>query len=301
MDDLEEIWGPRGRATVDPGSVRAAGPPAGEVPAAVGDIPAARAPLAPPAAPPLPPPPRSQLGVAAIPGEIVPAGVSTARPPHLVAIVVGTVAVVVAIVALALATRPSERPAPRVTAGSTATTIVSAAADLLGRNKVTTPTEATTTSGETTASTAPPAPATTPTTATPTPAPAAPSRTTPASAADLPPLVLAEDAARQFIDILHRRDCDGLWSMLSRGTQAFLTGSTEPGEPSGRDALCDGLRSEESIPPMQVHGPAEWRGAGAVVPLESEGDVEDLAFVAEDGRWVIDLFGDLGEESSEES
>lgn len=258
MDDLEEIWGPRGRATVDPGSVR----------------PAAS----------LPPPPRSQPAFAAAgPGEVVPAGAPTARPPHLPAIVAGTVAAVLVLVAVVVAARPSERPAPPVTAAATATTIVSAAADLLGRSQTKATTDATTTSVETPATTA------TPTTAV--------TRTAPASTAGLPPLAQAEDAAQQFIVILHRRDCDALWSTLSRGTQAFLTGSAEPGEPSGRDALCDGLRSGEAIPPMRVHGPAEWRGAGAVVALESEGEVEELAFVAEDGRWLIDLFGDFDEES----
>lgn len=230
------------------------------------------------------------------PAEIVPAATSTAPRPHLVAAVAGAVAVVVVLVALVAATRPSERPATIATASSPATTIVSAAADLLGRSKATTPAEATTTSIEAPSSTAPPAPAA-PSTTPPATASTVPSRTAPASTAGLPPLAQAEDAARQFIDILHRRDCDGLWSMLSRGTQAFLTGSTEPGEPSGRDALCDGLRTEETIPPMRVHGPAEWRGAGAAVPLESEGEVEELDFVGEDGRWVIDLVGDFNAES----
>lgn len=51
------------------------------------------------------------------------------------------------------------------------------------------------------------------------------------------------------------------------------------------------------MPTMRVHGPAEARGDRAVVPLESEGEVEPLMFVAEDGRWVIDLFGDFAEAS----
>jgi hypothetical protein len=288
VDDLEEIWGPRGRATVDPGSVRAVPrpDPAGAA------VPAPLSP-APPLLPPAPWSPAAPIDA----GEFVPAGASTSQPRPVAAIAAGAVALVVVVVAVVLASRPSDRPAPIVAGGgSTATTIVSAAADLLGRSTTTVPSEVTTTSVGLLSSTTPAAPTTVvaiPTTA----AAATPSRPAPASTAGLPPLAQAEDAARQFIDILHRRDCDGLWSMLSRGTQAFLTGSAEPGEASGRDALCDGLRTEETIPPMRVHGPAEWRGAGAAVPLESEGEVEELAFVAEDGRWVIDLFGDFNEES----
>lgn len=264
MDDLEEVWGPRGRATVDPGSVRPVAPTAQIVPAAFPS-----------------------------PGS---------RPQPVVWIGAGAAALVAAVLVIALLARSSsEPPAPVVATGSTATTIVSAAADLLGRSRTTASTDATATTAvsDPAVVTAPPSSAVEPPAPTvPRVAPTPPRTTTaPVSSADRPPLALAEETARHFIDVVSRRDCDGLWNLLSRGTQSFLTGSAEPGEPSGREALCDGLRSEETIPPMRVHGPAVAQGDRAAVPLESEGEVEDLHFVAEDGRWVIDLFGDFAEES----
>lgn len=304
MDDLEEVWGPRGRATVDPGSIRPvapARPAAGEPPVT----------SAPPLVPPVPRVPAVPAvppvaGSASAPvGEIVPVSTTSSgsRPQPLVWIAAGAAALVAAVLVLALVARSAtEPPAPVVATGSTATTIVSAAADLLGRSRTTAvPTDATTSTAapDSTVVSAPAAPSTVPPASTvPTVTPATPAPTTAApSSAGLPPLALAEDTARRFIDVVSRRDCDGLWNLLSRGTQSFLTGSAEPGEPSGRDALCEGLRSEETIPPMRVHGPAVAQGDRAAVPLESEGAVEDLHFVAEDGRWVIDLFGDFAEES----
>lgn len=298
MDDLEEVWGPRGRATLDPTSVR----PIVTAPVA----PAGTSPLT--GESPLPPgPPRPTASLVlngpGPDGAILPASTSGARLPHLVWIAAGGVAVVVAVLVLALAARSSDRPAPVATnAGATATTIVSAAADLLGRGGSTTTEPAASTRAPATSTAAPstaPQPTAPPATAPPATAPSRfPAVTPPPSgSAETPPLAHAERAAQQFIDVLARRDCDGLWAMLSRETQAFLESSTEPGARNGRDELCDGLREEETIPPMRVHGPAEARGDRAVVPLESEGEVENLTFVAEDGRWLIDLFGEFAEES----
>ena len=302
MDDLEEVWGPRGRATVDPGSIR----PVAPARAAPDEPPVTSAPPpVPPVVPRVPSVP-PVVGSASAPiGEIVPVSTTSSgsRPQPLVWIGAGAAALVAAVLVIALVARSaSESPAPVVATGSPATTIGSAAADLLGRSRTTTgPADATATTAapDSTVVSAPTAPSVAPPASTVpqvTPAPPAPT-TTPASSADRPPLALAEEAARRFIDVVSRRDCDGLWNLLSRGTQSFLTGSDEPGEPSGRDALCEGLRSEETIPPMRVHGPAVAQGDRAAVPLESEGEFEDLHFVAEDGRWVIDLFGDFAEES----
>lgn len=276
MDDLEEVWGPRGRATLDPGSIRPV------VPSPLVARPAA-----------MPPPALAATDPASI-GEITATSSTPAepRPQPILWVGAGVFALIAAVVVVALVARSgSEPPAPVVATGSTATTIVSAAADLLGRSTTRPPAEATAPAGDAASTPAAPASTTPVSTAPPTPAGAGP-----ASVTGVPPLVEAENAARHFIEVLVRRDCDGLWALLSRGTQAFLVGSAEPGEPSGRDARCEGLRSEE-IPAMRVHGPAVAEGNRAAVPLESEGAVEDLHFVAEDGRWAIDLFGDFGDES----
>lgn len=297
MDDLEEVWGPRGRATVDPGSIRpvAPAPPSAPMPPAA----SGRS-----VAPGLP----SVVGSIAAPiGEIVPAATTSpgSRPQPVAWIGAGATALVAAVLVIAMVARSSEPPAPVVATGSTATTIVSAAADLLGRSRTATASTdgtgatATTAAPDSAVVTAPPSssvPPPPPTVGGVTPTSPRPT-TAPVSSADRPPLALAEETARHFIEVVSRRDCDGLWNLLSRGTQSFLTGSAEPGEPSGREALCEGLRSEETIPPMRVHGPAVAQGDRAAVPLESEGEVEELHFVAEDGRWVIDLFGDFAEES----
>lgn len=104
--------------------------------------------------------------------------------------------------------------------------------------------------------------------------------------------------AQRFIDVIHQRDCEALWSLLGRTTQAFLLSRDGSEGADGRTLLCDGLRSEPELPPIAVRGPAVARADGAaVVSLEWQGELEDLVLVAEEGRWVIDLFGETAESS----
>ena len=114
-------------------------------------------------------------------------------------------------------------------------------------------------------------------TATPTPAPAPP------IAIDDPRLRQAEQAARDFVAAMTKRDCNALFSLLSARTLRFFQGE------ESKDSFCASLR-EEAIPTITVHLPARPYGRdGAVLTLEADGDEEDLVLVVENGRWVVDL------------
>ena len=103
-------------------------------------------------------------------------------------------------------------------------------------------------------------------------------------------MIDAQRAAERFIGAMQGRDCAGLWSLLSAGTRRVL----EEAGGDGRAQLCEAMATE-AIPPMSVRGPARPDGSGgAEILIESDGDVETLALVVEEGRWVVDLLASMG-------
>lgn len=102
-------------------------------------------------------------------------------------------------------------------------------------------------------------------------------------------LAAAVRAAEQFVAAALARDCNAVLDLMSANTLAWLDTEAHDGR-SGRDDLCEGLATEE-IPPMKVLEPARAVPGGAIVDLESDGDVEPLMLVLESGSWKVDLLG----------
>lgn len=127
-----------------------------------------------------------------------------------------------------------------------------------------------------------------------------PPRTTttvaPTLSPDDPRLRGAEEAAQQFVDAMMRRDCEGVWSLLSTRTIEFFEemGGEEEGE-SSKDSFCSSLQ-EEDIPVIRIVPPARPYGKdGALVTLEADGEpeTEDLPMLLEGDRWTADLVADF--------
>lgn len=275
MDDLKAVWGPDGLATTDPQSIRTSDPGPFVERETNGDAPssgASRAPI-------------SDVGGYAV-GNLHRSSPARRQRRLSLAATVGAAAALMIVLVASASVFGTRRPSGVGAGGgaaeaasdrwATATTIVSAAANLLpgGEDGPGGGSEGSAGSS-TTVTTEPPASA----------AASAARRST--------DLAGAEHRARQFVEAIERRDCDGLWSHLSSRTRTLLSASNEPGDPSGRELLCQGLDTEE-VPAMFVRGPARtWGNGGAIVTLESEGEVEDLYLVFEDGAWFVDLLGSM--------
>ena len=191
MDDLEAVWGPNGRATTDPASVR----PVPSQPAPTPSIEPNRSP---------------ERFERAVPAATSVQSIGRGRRDGVLAgVAAGSVGLVV-VGALLLGGGSGKPPVAAAPARlTTATTIVSAAADLLGRGTTTTLPPAPSTTAWLVTTTAPPTTTTVP--------PPLPARS----------VAGAERAAQAFADAMNRRDCEGLVALFSASTRDLLGDTDE--------------------------------------------------------------------------